>query len=180
MIDEVVVSSDCDNMLKTAKQLGVTVVKREEYYCSNQVPMNEVYEHLAKNIDCKHVVYLHVTSPLLTDKSLKKAIEQYLASEDNFDCLATVEELQKYLWHDGKPVNYNPSRHPRSQDLPVYHALNFAVNIITRKKMIDKKSIVYGKINAFALDEIESIDVDNEIDFRIAEYFYSERIKNNA
>ena len=77
LIDEVVVSSDCEEMLQVAKKLGASTRKRDGYFCSSSVPMNLVYEHLAKNISCDHVVYLHVTSPLLTDESLDKAIVSY-------------------------------------------------------------------------------------------------------
>ena len=64
-IDEVVVSSDSDEMLDLADSYNVKAIKRASEFCSDSVEMKEVYKHLAENIDCDHVVYLHVTSPLL-------------------------------------------------------------------------------------------------------------------
>lgn len=173
LIDKVVVSSDCEKMLTVAKNLGAATHRREEYFCSNSVPMNLVYEHLAKSVVCDHVVYLHVTSPLLSDESLKKSIETYKKKiNEGYDSLASVEEVKKYLWCEGKPVNYDPNNHPRSQDLPSYAALNFAINIISRDRMIQRKNILGKKFYPFLLSSIESIDVDNQFEFDIAEYLY--------
>ena len=176
LINEIVVSSDCEKMLDIARKLGAIAQKRDEYFCSDSVPMNVVYEHLAKNITCDHVVYLHATSPLLTDKSLKSSINTYKKKINlGYDSLASVEKVKKYLWYEEKPVNYDPSNHPKSQDLPNYFGLNFAINIISRKKMIKRKNILGCKFYPFLLNEFESIDVDNEFDFSIAEYLYKKR-----
>tara|TARA_R110000851_G_scaffold142756_1_gene281457 strand:- start:460 stop:1137 length:678 start_codon:yes stop_codon:yes gene_type:complete len=179
LIDEVIVSSDCDDMLSVGRYLGVTTQKRDKYFCSSSVPMNLVYRHLAESIDCDHVVYLHVTSPLLKDDSLKRSIEIYKNNlESSYDSLASVETIKKYLWHNDKPINYDPNNHPRSQDLPNFVALNFAINIISKKSMIERKNILGEKFYPFELDEFESIDVDNEFEFNIAEYLYKKRKKN--
>ena len=120
-----------------------------------------------------HIVYLHVTSPLLSDESLERSIEIYREKISlGYDSLASVEKVKKYLWYDEKPVNYDPDNHPRSQDLPDYVALNFAINIIGRERMIERKNILGKKFYPFLLDEVESVDVDNEFDFILAEYLY--------
>ena len=173
LIDEVIVSSDCQQMLKTAKNMGAKALQRPSYYTSSSVPMNEVYEYLANSVNCENIIYLHVTSPLLKNKTLYDCISKFEdESSEGYDSLATVESIKKYLWHDNKPINYDPDFHPRSQDLPVYYALNFAVNIISREKMIIKKNIIGDLFYPYLLDEVESIDVDNKIDFDIAEFLY--------
>jgi CMP-N-acetylneuraminic acid synthetase len=125
--------------------------------------------------------YLHVTSPLLSGKSLKKSIDCYKKKiVEGYDSLASVEEVKKYLWHNEKPVNYNPNKHPRSQDLPGYVALNFAINIISREYMIERKNILGKNFYPFLLNEIESVDVDNELEFKIAELIYSKLMKKRG
>jgi CMP-N-acetylneuraminic acid synthetase len=172
MIDEVVVSSDCEIMLQKATALGAIASKREEKFCTSDVAMNDVYEKLAREIDCEHIVYLHVTSPLLQDNTLFSAIEKYKNLKNEYDSLATVEAVKKYLWHNKKPVNYDPNCHPRSQDLPEYYALNFAINILPRELMIHKKNIVGGSFYPYKISEKESVDVDTMHEFQIAEMFY--------
>ena len=173
LINEVVVSSDCDQMLNLATQLGAKTHKRKEFYCSNTVPMNSVYEHLAKSASCEHIVYLHATSPFLTDKSLEDSIIKYKEKIKNgYDSLATVEIIKKYLWYENKPINYDPSMHPRSQDLPDFMALNFAINIIKKNDMIKYKNILGNKFYPYVLDDIEGFDIDEEFDFLLAKKIY--------
>ena len=58
---------------------------------------------------------------------------------NKYDSIATVTEVREYLWYKNKSINYDSSNHPRSQTLPVYKALNFAINIISKKKCILKR-----------------------------------------
>ena len=172
LLDEVIVSSDSDDMLEASRILGASVHKREERYCADDSPMNEVYERLAKLAKNDHIVYLHVTSPLLSSDSLHNSIETYRNLGPEYDSLATVEKLNKYIWFDGSPINYDPSNHPRSQDLPRYYALNFAVNIIEKKQMIKRKNIVGNHFYPFFLNDLESVDIDTQHDFDVATFLY--------
>ena len=175
-INNIYVSSDCERMLSLASKYNVKTDLRDPHYASDSVPMNEVYEYLANITQDEHILYAHVTSPLLLDSSLRKSIEKYFSLPEEYDSLATVHQLHEYIWHNGAPVNYDPNSHPRSQDLPNYYALNFAANLITRKSMLSRKNIVGNKFYPFFLNDIESIDVDTELDFKVAEFTYNERL----
>ena len=71
------------------------------------------------------------------------------------------------------PVNYDLKNQPRSQDLPDYYALNFAINIISKEKMISCKNVVGDKPWIYAIDEIEATDIDNPIDFEFSEFVFN-------
>mgnify|MGYP001223730198 CR=1 FL=1 len=178
-IDKVFVSSDSEEMLNLALSLGATPIKRAAKYCSNSIPMNEVYKHLAESIRGDHIVYLHVTSPLLKSSTLEDSIETYKNLEDGYTSLASVEHLMKYIWFQDKAINYDPKNHPRSQDLAKYYSLNFAINILPRNIMIETKSILGKKFYPYFLNSEESIDVDTEIDFEVAEYIYKKNHKKS-
>ena len=79
------------------------------------------------------------------------------------------------MWLGEKAINYDPKRHPRSQDLPDIYALNFAVNLLPRELMIENRNILGNKFYPYMLDEVEAIDVDTEYEFMLAEYLYSNR-----
>ena len=176
-ISNIYVSSDCEKMLSLASKYDVKTDLRDPYYASDSVPMNEVYEYLANMTQDEHILYAHVTSPLLLDSSLKESINKYMSLPNEYDSLATVHQVYEYIWHADQPVNYDPNNHPRSQDLPNYYALNFAVNLITKKSMLSRKNIVGDKFYPFFLDDVESTDVDTELDFKIAEFIYNERLQ---
>ena len=179
-LDRVYVSSDSEEMLSIANQLGAIPLLRSHELASDGIPMNVVYESLAGAITEKHVCFLHVTSPILSNSSLTQCIEKYrseIIDSKKYDSLASVHRIQEYLWHNGAPINYDPQNHPRSQDLPNYYALNFAVNILPREIMILKKNIVGDEFYPFFLSAEESIDVDTLHDFQYAEWVYKN--KNN-
>jgi len=77
--------------------------------------------------------------------------------------------MHKFLWYGEKAINYNPSKMPRSQDLPEYYVLNFAVNILPKSFIINHRNIIGNNFHPYYLDDIESYDVDTMIEFNIAE-----------
>ena len=177
-LEKVYVSSDCHKMLSISEELGATPLERPSLLASDDIPMNQVYEYMAKELDESHICYLHVTSPMLSDITLSKCVKKYISEvvdSGRNDSLATVHKVQEYMWHKNSPVNYDPSNHPRSQDLPLYCALNFAVNIIPRKLMMTKKNIVGENFYPFFLGDEESVDVDTPHEFEIAEFLYQKK-----
>ena len=79
----------------------------------------------------------------------------------------------KLLFGKIKNLNYNLLRAPNSQDLPNnYNYLTFGINIIERKKMIKFENIVGKKPMFTILDKFESIDINDKIDFIMAQSIY--------
>lgn len=141
-LDGVVVNSDDDQMLRIAKGLGCETVKRDPHYASNQVSMSEVYAYMAAQMEADVIAYINVTNPLLRDATLIDAIEKYkeLAEEGTCDSLNSAHLVKEFLFFENQPINYDLKYQPRSQDLPDIAALNFAVNIISREKMISGRT----------------------------------------
>lgn len=171
-LDGVIVNSNDDKMLEIAKAMGCETVKREEYYASNEVSMSEVYKNMAENFNGDIVVYTNVTNPLLKSYTIEKAIEMYLLQSEDHDSLNSAHLIKEFLFKDGQAMNYDLENQPRSQDLPDIYALNFAINIIERDRMIECKNVVGKKPYIWRIDEIEATDIDNPIDFEFAEYVY--------
>lgn len=171
-IDGIVVNSKDDNMLEIAKSLGCETVKRKEYYCTNEVSMSEVYKNMAENFNGDIIVYTNVTNPLVKDETIYEAIEKYKEFNDKYDSLNSAYPVKEFLFQNNKPINYDLKNQPRSQDLPDIFALNFAISIISKEKMISQKNVVGSKPYIFPMDIEESTDIDNMIDFEFAEYMY--------
>ena len=168
-IDGVIVNSNSDEMLEIAAGLGAEAVKRDEYFASSTVCMNEVYKNMAENSDCDTIIFADATNPLIKDETIEHCIKAYFENLDEYDSLTTVNEIKQFMWQDGKPINYDAANKPKSQDLPDIVALNHAISIIPRKLMIEKMDIIGYKPNLFKIDSVEATDIDNEIDFEFAE-----------
>tara|TARA_B100001094_G_scaffold332949_1_gene407492 strand:+ start:6709 stop:7359 length:651 start_codon:yes stop_codon:yes gene_type:complete len=174
-IKEICVNSDCEYMLDVASKLGATPIKRDPFYASSEVPMNEVWKNMAENMDTETIMYVNVTNPLVTDKTYENIFELWKNLDPKYDSISTAHTIKEYMWFMGRPLNYDPKSHPRSQDLPEYLGLNFAVSVIPREILINKKSIIGNNFYPYVIDDIESIDIDEEIDFEIAEMLYERR-----
>lgn len=173
-LDGIIVNSNDDQMLKIASALGTEIVKRDEYFASNLVSMSDVYKNMAEHADTDIIAYINVTNPLLKDETIYNAIEKYkeMYSQKIFDSLNSAHLIKEFMFRDNLPINYDLQNQPRSQDLPDIAALNFAINIISKEKMIERKNVVGYKPRLLVIDEVEATDIDTQLDFDFAEFIY--------
>lgn len=173
-LDGIIVNSNSEEMLNIANKMECETILRDEYYASNSVSMSEVYKNMAENCDCDVIAYINVTNPLIKDETIENAIEKYklLYSEGQYDSLNSAHLIKEFMFKDNLPINYDLRNQPRSQDLPDIAALNFAINIIERNKMIEGRNVVGVKPYIHIIDEIEATDIDTQIDFEFAEFMY--------
>lgn len=170
-LDGIVVNSNDEEMLSIARELGVEAVKRDEYYAGDNVT-NEMYRNIAENCKSDVIMYSNVTSPMIEDKTIEKVIDCYFNNCKEYDSVNTAHYVKEFLWHNGKPINYELDRTPKSQDLPDIMALNFAINVIERKRLIEISHYVGKHPYLYAIDKVEAIDIDDMVDFEFAEFMY--------
>jgi CMP-N-acetylneuraminic acid synthetase len=168
----VYVSSESPEMLELAEKAGAKPLLREAAFATDDIPMSDVYAHIAGQMPEGDILFTHATNPVCGTESFKRCIETYRNMSVEFDSLTTVKEVKDFLYLDGKALNFDPTRKPRSQDLPDIVKLTHAVSILPRSLMIDCKNIMGRSPYFLKQDDVESIDIDNELDFRIAEFIY--------
>lgn len=78
-----------------------------------------------------------------------------------------MTSIKEYIWYKNKAINYNPKNHPRSQVLPNFLALNFAINIVEKNYMLKEGRIVGEKLIPIVLNFPENIDIDNIRQFKL-------------
>ena len=171
LIDEIIVSSDCKKMLAIATDLGVKIHTRDEFYASSEATNSEFFENLATAIDAEYIMYSPVTCPMISMETYHDCIQSFKEDEE-LENLVTVSQIKHHMWLDGKPLNYNIAESPNSQDLPDINAVTYGICIISKKDMIKYRNVVTENPTFKVLDEIESIDIDTEFDFMVAEMVY--------
>ena len=172
-ITQVIVSTDCQIAAEIANKQNVKVQWRNKYYAGSEITNDQHWLHIAQTTPGDIVFLAQVTSPLLRVRSIQNALNTFLNS-DLYDSLNSVSAEKKFLWKDMKPINYDINVTPKSQDLPNIISLNFAITIIQKKVMIERKNVIGYKPSFFELDKVESLDIDDLIDFKIAELMYEE------
>jgi CMP-N-acetylneuraminic acid synthetase len=113
------------------------------------------------------VAQLHVTSPFLRQSTVEKAA-QLLASRAELDCVFGARPLYNRFWHAGRPVNHDPDRLQRTQELaPVYEEADFYV--FRRASFLQFGRRVAGNMEMLPVDPVEAVDIDTLQDFLHAE-----------
>ena len=172
-LTEIVVSTDCKISADIAQNSNVKVQWRNEYYAGSEITNDQHWLHIAETTPGEVVFFAQVCNPLLRVSSMQTALDSFLSS-DIHDSLNSVSSEKKFLWQNGKPINYDINVTPKSQDLPDIVSLNFGITIIQRQSMIERKNVVGYNPTFFELDKVESIDIDELNDFKIAEVMYQE------
>ena len=176
-IKQIIVSTDCQISADIACKQGAKVQWRNKYYAGSKITNDQHWLHIAETTPGDIVFFAQVCNPLLRVSSMQTALNSFLSS-DTHDSMNSVSAEKKFLWQDGKPINYDVNVTPKSQDLPDIVSLNFGITIIQKQIMMERKNVVGYNPSLFELDKVESIDIDDLIDFKIAELMYKELTMN--
>ena len=172
-IDEIVVSSDAELAKKISKKYDIPFHAREKYFASSSCSGSKFFENLARCINGDYLMYCPCTSPIIKQKTYNLFLKKFKSTKNKYDSFNTVSILKSFIWKDNKSLNYNSIKAPNSQDLPNnYFSLTFGINIISKKNMIRFKNIVGKNPKFIVLDKIESTDINDRSDFKIAQMLY--------
>lgn len=178
-IDKIILTTDSDEAKKIGNSYGINVLDRSGYYSSSECNNSDFFKYIAEqtNEEDKYLIYTPVTSPFVKNETISEVITKFKENED-YDSVVPVETLKHHMWMDGKPLNYELSNAPNTQDLPNIYALNYACSIISREEQI-KYSSLCGKTPFFyPLTQFESIDIDTMYDFELAQLLYKNKFND--
>ena len=155
---------------------GVKYLKRSTSLDQDTTKMNEVLSAFSNEVSADIYVMTHTTAPFISVSSIEKGLNAVLFG--NYDSSFAAKKLQDFLWKDGKPFNYELSNIPRTQDLPALYEETSGFYIY-KKDVITKLNRRIGN-HPFIVEvnEIESIDIDELEDFKIADAIYNFYYKN--
>lgn len=187
-ISKIIVSSDDEEILNIAKEYKADFIKRPDELASDTATTFDALKHTLENVEkYDYVVLLQPTSPLRTEKHINEAIE--LLEEKNADAIISVCEMEhSVLWSNTLDENLDMSNflsdevlNKRSQDLPKYYRLNGAIYICKIDKFLQNRGFfLKDKVFAYIMDKKDSVDIDEEIDFKLAQFCLTLQGKNNG
>ena len=159
--DKVVVSSESKVVCGRARDYGFEAHYRDPKYSTPDIPMSEVYKYISSEVEGDDIAWINVNNPLVTGDIYFAALYDWTAAKSSInDCLLSVSNLQKYLFWDGRPLNWVPSEHPKSQDLQGVKAMNFAINIRPRKDVIREGHFIGNQPFFYNVDRYAATKVD--------------------
>lgn len=178
-IDSIVVDTDSDVILQGLADFfpQVLPIRRPEALRADMVPMNEILLHDTAQYEADYYLQTHSTNPLLRPETLQAAVSAFLNRVPEYDSLFGVTRLQTRLWDQlGRPINHNPQVLLRTQDLPPTYEENSCVYIFNRRTLLARRNRLGERPLMFEIPAIEAWDIDEELDFFIAEALYRKRI----
>lgn len=190
VFDEVMVSTEDEEIKRIALECGAKVpFLRSDRTASDMAMTYEVllevideYKKIGQEFD--YMCCIYPTAPFITAQKLKDAMD--MIEKDDLDTVLPVVQFsfppqRGFTLNDTGYVNFI---HPenalvRSQDLaPVFHDAGqfYCMNV---EQFSIYKKIIMDRTKPIIVDEMEVQDIDNEIDWKLAELKYNMMLEKN-
>lgn len=185
-VSRVMVSTEDAEIADVSMSLGAEVpFLRPSELASDNSPTMDCILHMLKYLEENegyipdYVVLLQCTSPLRTSKHIDEAYEKLINS--SFDSIISVAEVEsnpywsnifkgeklEYFIEDGKKIT-------RRQDLPEVYRMNGAIYLAKLNVLKNENTFECENLTGYIMDEYASVDIDTEMDFKIAEVILKE------
>ena len=179
-ISQVVVDTDSPVVLEGCSKLypSVGLIERPEALRADTIPMNEILMYDTGLVSADLYLQTHTTNPLLRPETISSAIQTIVSLFPAYDSLFSVTRFQTRLWDQlGRAINHNPAVLLRTQDLPPVYEENSCLYIFTRQTLAARRNRLGERPYLFEIDAAEARDIDEELDFLLAEFLYQHRKK---
>lgn len=170
-IERVVIDTDSDVIIDQCGDLfpQVHCVRRPPELFGGEVPMTAILQHDAGLFPSDWYLQTHSTNPLLSASTIRTAIQTLDSKLDVNDSLFTVNRLQTRLYDcDFRPLNHDPAVLLRTQDLPPLYEENSNIYLFSADQIACGQRFGSNPL-LFEMDALESVDIDEEHDFILAE-----------
>lgn len=172
-IDQVVVDTDSEPVMQGLQDHfpQVTIIERPENLCADDIPMNDILLYDTEQVPADFYLQTHSTNPLLHPETVSRAIELFSAEYPKKDSLFSVTRWQTRLYDQhGKAINHDPTVLLQTQDLPPVYEENSCLYIFIRQNLVERNHRIGKSPLMFEIDPDEAWDIDEELDFEIAEF----------
>lgn len=182
IFDVVMVSTDSEEIADIAKKEGAEVpfLRSEatsgDFATTSDVILEVLLEYEKKGMSFDEVCCIYPTAPFVTGQKLKEAVA--ILEDKKYDSVMPVTPFSfpplRGMVMDGDKISYKWEKYEdyRSQDLEtIYHDCGqfYVLDVEVFKQT---KKLVTKNTGAIEISEMEMQDIDNEIDWKLAELKY--------
>lgn len=191
LFDEVMVSTDDTEIAEIAKQNGAKIPffrssKTSDDYATTHDVIQEVlstYKDLGQNFDVACCIY--PTAPFVNPKLLKNAFN-ILKENRSYDFVMPIVPFsfpiqRSFILEDDCKIKYAfpENINKRSQDLRKHFHDTGQFYMFDVEKYFERGSLVSSNMYGIEVSELMVQDIDNEVDWKLAELKYSLMLKYN-
>ena len=184
MFDRVIVSTDSAEYGKIAQSYGADVMYRDERLSDDKATTYMVIEDILNRlyINIDYFMLLQPTSPMRTDKHIIEACKKFESHYDEYDFLVSVKEAE-HTAELVKPIEDDDSMKYFNIDYSNYrrqaykeYSPNGAIFIGKPDKYLIRKHFFGENSIAYKMDKLDSIDIDDELDYEYAQVCMKKRL----
>ncbi len=146
---------------------GVRFLKRSEKLDGNNTNFTQIFSAFSNEIFSDIYVYAHATAPFVKAETIRKELNAVI--KDGYDSSFCAERIQDFLWQNGKPLNFDASNIPRSQDIPPIWRETSGVYVFKREVFLKYKRRIGIKPYIMEVSRKEAVDINTYDDFQFAE-----------
>ena len=186
-IDRVIVSTEDDEIAKTALEYGAEVpFVRPMALAGDNASTVDVLLHAINWLEEKEkyffdiLVLLHVTTPLRSVEDINKSIT--LMVDEKADNVFSVTEAHRNPYFnmveessDGFVRLVKEGCFSTRQSAPKVYDMNASIYVWWKEILKEKKKILLDNTKIYIMPKERSIDIDDSLDFRIAETLLTNR-----
>lgn len=179
IFEDIIISTDSEKYAEIVKKYGGSVpYLRDKKLANDNAKSSDVILDILNRVEKKYdsFIMLQPTSPLRTEKNIIEAYKMYLEKKAN-SVVSVCEMEHSPLWANVlneerrmdsflKGIDVNKNR----QELETYYRINGALYIANVEYFKKYQDFYYKDSYAYIMEKENSIDIDDELDFKIAEY----------
>jgi CMP-N-acetylneuraminic acid synthetase len=173
----VVIDTDSPVIMEMAKKEFPTVkiLERPKHLRDGGIAMNDVLLNIINQIDADFYLQTHSTNPLLSTATIEDGINKFKQLYPMYDSLFSVTKKHVRYWDIlVRPINHNQNILLRTQDLPPIFEENSCMYLFTKEILTRKHNRIGDRPYLYEMPEIETQDIDVELNFKVAEFLFKE------
>jgi len=187
-IDRVIVSTEDEEIAQRSLEYGAEVpFIRPKELAGDSVATVDVLLHSIRWLEDKQylfdiLVLLHATTPLRSVEDIDNSIA--LLVKEKADNIISVTEAHRNPYFNMVEINKNgyaalakQGNFTTRQAAPLIYDMNSSIYVWWKELLKEKKKIFLDKTKIYVMPKERSIDIDDNIDFKIAEMMMAERKK---
>lgn len=179
-IDRVVVSTDDEEIARTAERYGASTLMRPDDLAYDHVTIDPVVAHALECVESEEqeqfgiVVTVQPTSPLLSTTTLANALRRFADMGGNIDTMVSAREVRHLSWRQEAGAfrpNYTERRN-RAEIPPEYHETG--AFFICSAELLRETGQRFGqRVDIVVMPDEEAVDIDTAADWALAEALLS-------
>lgn len=179
-INRIAVDTDSEVIAVDIKKTfpHVEILERPEIFRADDIPMNEILLYDTGKITADLYLQTHSTNPMLRSETISNAINHFRENSERYDSLFSATRMQTRFWDQNtSPINHNPDELLQTQDLPPVYEENSCIYLFTAENLRKRQNRMGANPLMFEIPRDEALDIDEEIDFIIADLLLKHRLK---